>query len=323
MRFVSVARSIALPDEMKNDPEIKETYLVALELALEPRTARGRDAALVGLGELSRQGVTNDARVRDARQLLSELYAGRRLDALDKLMLPSWPAPKLLASPDAKATPRADVVVAARAPAFYSVKLSGAASVDDPELLEARLQQGVPPAVWMGSPPANLKPATVKLWRRGLFQLGQTYFWAEPFGRIAALPASDQDPEAALLAALAQVLAKGPRNAAAMMLGPPTLPPELRDTSTLDALTKLKGPTAGLAEFDAAYVRGLAPPQNDPAFWKEQAKRFSSAQKKLEDKARKGTAGELAKAALDTEKELTKQAAASAPATKATAKAKP
>jgi len=78
-------------------------------------------------------------------------------------------------------------------------------------------------------------------------------------------------------------------------------------SSALDGLAKATGPVAGFAEFDAAYLRGLAPPQNDPAFWKEQAKRFSSAQKKLTDKAQKGTAAELAKAAQDTETALSKE----------------
>jgi hypothetical protein len=89
-----------------------------------------------------------------------------------------------------------------------------------------------------------------------------------------------------------------------MMLGPSTLPPELRDTAELDALAKDKTASAGLAEFDAAYVRGLAPPANDPAFWKEQAARYQRAQKKLADKAGQERAAELAKAAQDTEKEL-------------------
>ena len=64
---------------------------------------------------------------------------------------------------------------------------------------------------------------------------------------------------------------------------------------------------AGLAEFDAAYLRGLAPPANDPAFWKEQTERYRRAQKQLDEKAAK-VAADLAKAAADTEKELRKQA---------------
>jgi hypothetical protein len=84
---------------------------------------------------------------------------------------------------------------------------------------------------------------------------------------------------------------------------------------TLDALAKLKGSpagAAGFAEFDAAYLRGLAPPANDPAFWKEQRARFERAQKALVDKAAKQKAADLAKAAADTEKELRADAAAAA-----------
>ena len=43
-----------------------------------------------------------------------------------------------------------------------------------------------------------------------------------------------------------------------------------------------------------------------PAFWKDQAARYQRAQKKLADKSAQAAAGELAKAALDTEKELRK-----------------
>ena len=301
MRFVGVARSIELPHEMKDDPEIRETYLVALEQALEPRVLRGRDAALVGLGELSRQGITRDARLTEARALLSELYAGRRIDALDGLLLPALPA-----------TTRAttELKLAASLPAFYALKLAPTPSIDDATLLRARLEQGVPPALWLTALPKAASPELVVLAQRGLFQLGQLYFWAEPFSRAAALETPATDPNAALVAGLAKVLARGPRNAAALMLGPPTLPPELRSVDTLDALAKSKGSSAGVAgfaEFDAAYLRGLAPPANDPTFWKEQRTRFERAQKALVDKAAKQKAGDLAKAAAETEKELRKQ----------------
>ena len=123
---------------------------------------------------------------------------------------------------------------------------------------------------------------------------------------IAALETPPSDANATLVAALAKVLARGPRNAAALMLGPPTLPAELRDTAAVDALAKLKGPAAGLAEFDAAYLRGLAPPANDPAFWKDQAARYQRAQQKLDAPSAK-IAADLRKAAVDTETALRKQ----------------
>lgn len=300
LRFVDVARRVELPDEMKNDPEIRETYLVALEQALEPRVGRGRDAALVGLGEFSKQGITTDARLSLVRSRLSELYAGRRLDALDALLLPPLPPPD-------ESTPA--LKIAARLPAFYALRLAGSPAVEDAPMLRARLEQGVPPALWLGAPPASPSPELARLTQRGLFQLGQVYFWAEPFARAAAIPAPPQDSAAALVASLAKVLARGPRNAAAMMLGAPTLPAELRDVSALDALAQTKTPVAGFAELDAAYIRGLAPPANDPTFWKEQAARYRRAEKKLEAKPAKMKAAELARAAADTEKELRRQPA--------------
>lgn len=300
LRFVELARQIDLPAEMKSDPEIRETYLVALEQALEPRVARGRDAALVGLGEFSKQGITSDRRLALVRSKLSELYAGRRLDALDQLLLPALP-------PVDESTPAQRI--AARLPAFYALKLAASPNVDDAKLLRARLEQGVPPALWLGPLPQGASPELAALAQRGLFQLGQVYFWAEPFARAAAIATPEQDAASALVGALSKVLSRGPRNAAAMMLGAPTLPPELRDITALDALAKAKSPVAGLAELDAAYLRGLAPPANDPTFWKEQATRYQRAEKKLEAKPAKAKANELAKAAADTEKELRKQAA--------------
>jgi hypothetical protein len=298
LRFVNVARSIELPEEMKNDAEIRETYLVSLEQGLEPRVVRGRDAALVGFGELAKQGIITDPRLNDARQLLSELYAGRRIDALDRLVLP--PLAPLV-------TDTAQLKLAALLPAFYAQKLATSPDVDDPKLLRARLEQGVPPALWLASA-APKSPELALLRQRALFRLGQTYFWAEPFSKAAAIEVPAQDAGATLLAALSHVLSHGPRNAAALMLGPPTLPAELRDVSALDSLAKAKGPLAGLAEFDAAYLRGLAPPANDPVFWKDQALRYERAQKKLEDRTAKAAALELSKAARDTEKELSQRA---------------
>jgi hypothetical protein len=298
MRFVHVARSVQLPEEMKNDPEIRETYLVALEQALEPRITRGRDAALVGLGELARLGVLKDARLAEARALLSTLFAGRRIDALDGLRLMPLP-PLEVNAPSLK--------VAAKLPAFYAMKLATSPNVDDPKLLRARLEQGVPPGLWLDGTATKGGAELGALSQRALFMLGQTYFWAEPFSRVANFRAPAADTASMLVAALAKVLAKGPRNAAAMMLGPTTLPAELRDTSPLDELTKAKGPVAGLAEFNAAYLRGLAPPANDPAFWKEQNARYQRAQQKLQDQDAKMAALELAKAALDTERELRQQ----------------
>ena len=89
LRLVDSIRSSPVPKEW--DAELKQIYEASLDEALEPRKARGRDAALVGLGELASAGALNDVRVARARVLLSKLYGGRRIDALDGLLVPPLP----------------------------------------------------------------------------------------------------------------------------------------------------------------------------------------------------------------------------------------
>ncbi|MBX3225911.1 MAG: hypothetical protein KIT84_29960 [Labilithrix sp.] len=97
LRLVDKIRSAPTPSTW--DKELKAVYEAALDEALEPRKTRGRDAALVGLSDFAALGVATDARVDRARALLSKMYGGRRVDALDGLFLPkespaiarSWP----------------------------------------------------------------------------------------------------------------------------------------------------------------------------------------------------------------------------------------
>ena len=99
LRLVDTIRSSPVPKEW--DAELKQIYEASLDEALEPRKARGRDAALVGLGELASAGALNDVRVGRARVLLAKLYGGRRIDALDGLFVPplgSGDAPELASS---------------------------------------------------------------------------------------------------------------------------------------------------------------------------------------------------------------------------------
>lgn len=91
LRLVDKIRSAPTPSTW--DQELKAVYEIALDEALEPRKKRGRDAALVGLSDFADAGVLGDARTVRARALLSKLYGGRRIDALDGLLLPAWSAP--------------------------------------------------------------------------------------------------------------------------------------------------------------------------------------------------------------------------------------
>jgi hypothetical protein len=61
---------------------------VRIPFALEPRKARGRDAALAGLAAFADLGVIESPRIDRARQILSQSYAGHRIDALDGLRFP-------------------------------------------------------------------------------------------------------------------------------------------------------------------------------------------------------------------------------------------
>ncbi len=296
MRFVAVVRDVALPTEMERDPELKNAYYAALDEALEPRKVRGRDAALVGLRELASEGVVAERRVSEARALLSQVYSGRRIDALDRLLLPSLPAP-LVDTIDRK--------LAAELPTFYAGTLLDRATLDA-DLLRALLSHGVPQAFVLRLDPDQLDDASKSYLARGLFDRGRAYFRAADFSASARLSVTDPTkPESALLHALADTLKNGPRDASDLLLAGPFLPTSTGDVSELDQLAAQKGvPSAALATFDAAYLRSLVPPQNDAPFWDDLATRFDAAERALSDPSQKKQARESSLAAKDTAKTL-------------------
>jgi hypothetical protein len=136
LRFVRAARAVPLPAELASDLELKNTYDAALDEALEPRKARGRDAALVGLRILAELGAARGGRIDAARSVLSELYGGRRIDALDRLLLPEVGPP----------TPSSvEERLALRLPTFYAGRLlSSAANLKTAGVLHALGERGVP-----------------------------------------------------------------------------------------------------------------------------------------------------------------------------------
>jgi hypothetical protein len=295
MRFVSVVRRVALPKEMNDDPEIRESYYAALDEALEPRKARGRDAALVGLRELATQGVLVDSRVERARALLSEIYSGRRIDSLDKLLLPALGAlPK----------ESTDQELAARLPTFYAGFLLSGAALDAP-LLRALLERGVPPVLAQRLDPEKLDDASKDLLVRALIDRGRRYLRAEDFATSVRLSASGKaSPERALYHALGSTLQNGPRDASDLLLRGPLLPSATGRVSELDQLAALKNDSAPLAAFDAAYLLGLVPTQNDPKFWDDLSRRFDKAARALHTPEHKKLAADLGAAAKDTAKAL-------------------
>jgi len=297
MRFVSVVRQVALPKEMNDDPEIRESYYAALDEALEPRKARGRDAALVGLLELAKVGVLVDPRVERARALLSELYSGRRIDALDELLLPA------LAAPPKASTEQA---LAASLPTFYAGFVLDGLTVDAP-LLRALLERGLPLAFAQRLSTAQLDDATKTLLVRALIERGRRYLRAEDFASSVRLSATlPATPERALYHALGATLQNGPRDASDVLLHGPLLPNATREVGELDQLAAQKSEVSALAAFDAAYLLSLAPPQNEPKFWDDLGARFAKAARSLRTPEQKRHASELSQAARDTAKALRK-----------------
>ena len=295
MRFVKVVRQVPLPKEMSDDAEVRDSYYAALDEALEPRKARGRDAALVGLAELAKEGVLIDPRVERARALLSEIYSGRRIDALDQLLLPA-----LAAFPQEST----DQKLAARLPTFYAGFMLGQTALDA-ALLRALLERGLPPVLAQRLDPAGLDEASLDLFVRALIDRGRRYLRAEDFAAAARLSEAVKMSSArALYQALGSSLRNGPRDASEVLLHGPLLPSGTGQVTELDRLAAQKLATSPLAAFDAAYLLGLVPPQNDPKFWAQLAERFAKAARSLNQPDQKKRALDFANAARDTAKAL-------------------
>jgi hypothetical protein len=272
LRFVDMVRAVPLPDEMRADKRVTDAYYGELDQALEPRKVRGRDAALVGLHAFTELGALADARVDRARTLLNTLWAGSRIDSLDRLLLPP------LAPPE---TGTPELVLAARLPTFYAKLLLADVDPTDPKLLRALLERGVPAALRAKLDVATLSPATRLLYARALVDGGRHFFRAADFKAARALLTGQKTDDAgALLAALAQALENGPNDATELLLKGPFVR-GTGDVRGLDAEAKRRGHYAGYAAFDAAAVLELAPKQDDPAFWDDLATRFTKAEKLL------------------------------------------
>lgn len=255
LRLVDQIRSSPTPKTW--DTELKGVYEAALDEALEPRKTRGRDAALVGLSDFASEGVLVDRRIDRARTLLSKLYGGRRIDALDGLMLPDWEAPRAHAS---------DVPIAV-----------------------------LPGAVF--EPHASLQHHP-----RARLDLGRRYWRRVDFVESAQAAKAETAADARFTLALAVTLARGPASAKEMMLAPSPSALALGSTEALDAFVEgaahsaEEAKLAGMAAYDAAHLRALAPPEGDALgpYLADVAARFKRAASLLEDPALKKRAEERA-----------------------------
>jgi hypothetical protein len=176
LRFVDLAREVPLPEEMKNDPEVRDVYYATLDEALEPRKQRGRDAVLVGLRLFAQLGVFHDERVLRARALLGKLYGGARVDSLDLLLLPELPALEL------DTTERK---LAAALPSYYTLVLFPELDPTDPGNLRALSARGLPPPHKKRLDEAKLGPRTSQLYARALLDSGILYFRAAAYAAEA------------------------------------------------------------------------------------------------------------------------------------------
>ncbi|AUX40358.1 hypothetical protein SOCE26_017580 [Sorangium cellulosum] len=302
MRLVEAVRAAPLPDAMRKDAELSNVYYGQLDQMLDPWKNRGRDAALVGLRELSSVGVLRDDRVEGARAMLSRLYGGRRVDALDALALPPLPP----AAPSS-----VEERLAGALPTYYAGRLLPPDAASRPGTLRMFLERGVPLPQRAALRAAELSPEARLLYARARLELGRLYWRAVDFDQATALltawpEGTPRPPEATMLLALALGLRNGPEDAALMMRRAPLAGLGLGELAALDwvARTKPASPYAGIAAFDAALIQQIAAPQGAGAgYWDEVAARFREAQALLtgplaqqaEERAR--AADEIAKAA--------------------------
>jgi hypothetical protein len=297
MRFVEVFRKVPLPTQYAGDAELTDIYYSALDQGLEPRKTRGRDAALVGLRVLAEIGVLHDPRVQRARSLLSDLYNGRRINALDGLLLPSLPDPILTNERQR---------LAAKVPTFYIPHVLGSVDPSETGLLRALLERGLPVSMRDKLDRSVLTPETRLLYARGLFELGRTY-WRAPELALARSMASTREPVAAvnrLVAALSRALEKGPKDAATMMLSGPVVE-ELGNTAELEALASIRDSVAGMAIYDAAFIKELAASaSSNTQFFGDLASRYARAARTLTDPTQRKLALDRAKATAETAKKL-------------------
>lgn len=294
MRMVETVRNAPLPKEIADDEELRNAYYGQLDQVLDPRKDRGRDAALVGLGNLAILGVLKSERVDRARALLSKLYGGRRIDALDPVLLPP-----LSAAAPASLEER----LAMKLPTFAAGFLLDPKAATRAGTLRALLEKGIAPQLRVALNDPNLEPQIRALYARAHVELGRLYFRASDFDQAigllsAGFPENKRPEDMTLLLATAIALGDGPEDAGEMMRRAPLSSIGFGQVGALDAVAKGSGPYAGTAAFNAAIVLQIAAPQGaKAAYWKDVAARFQNAASVLPEGAAKNLALDRAKAA--------------------------
>jgi hypothetical protein len=294
LALVETVRGAPIPEEFEKDAERKNVYYASLDEKLEPRKARGRNAALVGLKKFAEVGALADSRVHEARRLLSKLYGGRRIDALDKLILPAAPVPP-------PAVPPLEERLAQRLPTFYAGVLLEPKSAAQPSMLLSLSMKGVPLPQRRALHEEKLGPELAALVARAHIMLGQTYWRASDFEEAAkalsGIGEAQRTPEIKLLIGLSIGLRGGPKDAIEMMAKSPLGMNALGQRAALDDLATQKVAVSGAAAFNSAYLMEISAPEKaDGVFFKSLAKRYRAAADLLTDARHKIEAEERAKA---------------------------
>jgi hypothetical protein len=276
LRLAELIKESPVPDEFKKDPELLHAYEGSLDALLRPRLDRGRDGVLVGMRKLAAVGVLSGTRMSYARKLLSDQYAGRRIDALDSLLLPPDTTP-----------PSKDytlVTVLREAPTFFANGLLTGALANDAGLLSSAYAQGFPRVGRTAADQLLEQSQSLKLTHaRGHIQVGLRYWRAVEFDRaITLLKNQVAEPEPRFFVALALALRNGPMDAVDMMRAKTPSELGIGNVEALDLVASEKGPYAGLAAFDAARLLELSPPLGaGRAHFEALANRFTKASELL------------------------------------------
>lgn len=299
LRLVEAVRAAPIPDEFTRDPELRSAYYGSLDEWLDPRKDRGRDATLVGLRELSLVGVIHDSRVDRARTLLSRMYGGRRIDALDALLLPSLPETK-----GATVEER----LAGTLPTLYAGLLLDESAASRPATLRRLMARGVPLPQRAAMRKLKLTEEAHAIYARAHLDLGRVYWSGVDFDQAVAHAAAARGPaspvaaDATFTLALALALRTGPESAVDMMRkAPHPLTPGQTDALDFLARQTPASASAGLAAFDAALIHQLTTPETTgEAYWRDLAQRFHAAAALLTDPRQRALALERAQAAEAT-----------------------
>ena len=311
LRLVEQMQSVPIPDDFSRDAELRHIYESKLDEELQPRAVRGRDAALVGLRDLADVGAFVDAHGERARLLLAKQYAGRRIDALDPLILPLEPQRH---DEDIAALGRPELTLDSELPTFYASVLrasdGGAAHPITVPELRALLDRGFPATVrseLAKADDATTDPQLRVLEAEGRLLLMRRYWRAvdaDEALRLAAPWTAHATKEQLYIAALAEALRGGPEDAAQMMLRPPSNGLRLGDRSALDALALQTNAPYGPAQFDAALLTQLtAPPHAGAEFFHDLAERYDGAANAL---AQEGLPADAAKARAEEARSVEK-----------------